>query len=75
MSNSIRLRFQCNILLLPTEIVALFLIVAKINQCLSKTTWKLKSMIAKLTVEEADLIEAQLRNELKLKTNLLETIP
>lgn len=75
MSSSIRLRFQCNILLLPTEIVALFLIVAKINQCLSKTTWKLKSMIAKLTVEEADLIEAQLRNELKLKTNLLETIP
>lgn len=75
MSSSIRLRFQCNILLLPTEIVALFLIVAKINQCLSKTTWKLKSMIAKLTVEEADLIEAQLRNELKLKTNLLETLP
>jgi hypothetical protein len=75
MNSSIRLRFQCNILLLPTEIVALFLIVAKINQCLSKTTWKLKSMIAKLTVEEADLIEAQLRNELKLKTNLLETLP
>ncbi len=63
MSSSIQLRFQCNILLLPTEIVALFLIVVKINQCLSKTTWKLKSMIAKLTVEEADLIEAQLRNE------------
>jgi len=75
MNSSIRLRFQFNILLHPTEIVALFLIVAKINQCLSKTTWKLKSMIAKLTVEEADLIEAQLRNELKLKTNLLETLP
>jgi hypothetical protein len=54
MNNSILLRFQCNILLLPIEIVALFQTVSKINQFLLKITWKLKSMIAKLTVEEAD---------------------
>jgi hypothetical protein len=55
MKNSILLRFQCNIHLLLIEIVALFQTVSKINQFLLKITWKLKStMIAKLTVEEAD---------------------
>jgi hypothetical protein len=38
MNNSILLRFQCNIHLLPIEIVALFQTVSKINQFLLKIT-------------------------------------
>ena len=74
MNNSIRLKFQCNILLLPIRIIALFLTVAMINQFPLKTTLKFTLMIVTLTAEGVDLIEVQQRKDSKLINNLLETL-